>query len=513
MADDFEDFEFDSDSEDEVKEEEGKRPVHDLAQIIADEAGTDFAWTTEHVLMCRLISLYGRCALKPGESETWVRSIPLAVLIYECITAGVLDFDYAPCLQEISYKGESKKVWLNISQEAMACIDDLRATGMIRAVRMYTEDYKPSTGFQVSVAGLGMMRAVPQALFDELRHVVYVPDEQNSYKDMVQIAWNPKKDLFVLMSHETGYYRYSTITEVEDVSYVCSPYIPIVLRRGTEPCTNNRARAEEAFAGTTNMKDGDLMEAITLGEVRYLLVEWLPFGENSIAHMCLNLGSLERNSSGMFSSTIDTAPSELCLKIPPGLTHVKILDSDMCHHINVEAEINYPEDEGIVQVEFFGINISTRGNVVFGLAVDSMMTRRADNVSIDLLTRMAVDVVQDSSTILDDMMTAYQREQLEALYQGHSAVRLKYCAYIAQKIEPCFATYAQYLDGQDHEMEIAQIIGPVRLGKDLTEQHFLFIGVLGVMVVGPRAHQYDSFVVPFCNLQAMMGSCGTSSKR
>ena len=121
MPDDFDDFEFDSESEEEHKEDEGgKRPVHDLAQIISDEAGTDFAWTTEHVLLCRLISLYGRCALKPGEQETWVRSVALNVLIYECITAGVLDFDYAPVLTDISYRGESKRVWLNLSQEAMA---------------------------------------------------------------------------------------------------------------------------------------------------------------------------------------------------------------------------------------------------------------------------------------------------------------------------------------------------------------------------------------------------------
>lgn len=456
---DVEDFSFDSESEDDNKQDENKRPVHDLAQIIAEEAGTDFAWTTEHVLMCRLISLYGRCALKPGEQETWVRSTPLAVLIYECISAGVLDFDYAPVLQDISYRGESKKVWLNLSQEALAAIDDLRSTGMIRAVRMYTEDYKPSTCFQVSLAGLGMMKAVPQALFDELRHVVYVPDNQNTYKDMVQVSWNPHKDIFALKSDKTGYYRYSTITEIEDVSYVCSPYVPNVLRRGVEMPTNNRARAEEAFAGMSNIKDGDLMEAITLGEVRFLLVEWVPFGENSIAHMCLNLGAVERNHEGMFTRKIDMEPSELILKVPAGLTHVRILDYDLLHHINVEAEINYPEDEGIVQVEFFGIHISTRGNVLYGLGVDSIMTNRADKISIDLLTRMAVDVVQDSSTILDDMMTAYQREQMDALYQGHAEVRRKYCAYVCKSIEPHFATYAQYLDGADHENEMAQIIG------------------------------------------------------
>ena len=37
MEDDFDDFDFDSESEEE-KQDDGKRPVHDLAQIISDEA-------------------------------------------------------------------------------------------------------------------------------------------------------------------------------------------------------------------------------------------------------------------------------------------------------------------------------------------------------------------------------------------------------------------------------------------------------------------------------------------
>jgi hypothetical protein len=68
----------------------------------------------------------------------------------------------------------------------------------------------------------------------------------------------------------------------------------------------------------------------------------------------------------------------------------------------LQAEICFPEDEGIVQVEYFGIHVSTRGYVVFGLHLDSIMTRTAESIPIDLLTRMAVDVVQDTSKILGD---------------------------------------------------------------------------------------------------------------
>ena len=46
------------------------------------------------------------------------------------------------------------------------------------------------------------------------------------------------------------------------------------------------------------------------------------------------------------------------------------------------------------QIEFFGIHVSTRGYVVFGLQLDSIMTRSADSIPVDLLCRMSVDVIQ-----------------------------------------------------------------------------------------------------------------------
>ena len=146
--------------------------------------------------MCRLISLYGKCATKPGGNETWIRSTPLNVLIYECISAGVLDFDYAPVLTDVSFNGMTKKVWLNMSQEALTAVDELREHGLVRAVRMYTTDYKSMTAYQVSDIGMKMLKVVPKALFDELKHIVYVPDKENTYSDKVLISWNEDKNEF-----------------------------------------------------------------------------------------------------------------------------------------------------------------------------------------------------------------------------------------------------------------------------------------------------------------------------
>lgn len=349
-----------------------------------------------------------------------------------------------------------------------------------------------------------MLKVVPTALFEELKHIVYVPDKDNSYSDKVVISWDPAKEVFALRSGKTGYVRSSTITEIEDVSYCCSPYLPQFLRRGTETTSNNRSRADEAAAGRSNIADAELMEAISLGEVRLLMTEWVPFGENNIVSMAQNLGVQDRANKGMLSAVVDSKPCDTILKIAAGLTSVKILDFDLMNFCNVEAEICFPEDEGIVQVEFFGIHVSTRGSVLFGLHIDSIMTRTADSVPVDLLARMAVDIVQDTSKILDDMMSGQQRETMKVIFQGYPEKRSKFALYLAKSINPWYQSSAQYLDRGDTENEIAQIIGTVKYGKDLGDKHFLFMGSRGILVVGPRIHGYDAFLVPYCALQGMI---------
>ena len=45
------------------------------------------------------------------------------------------------------------------------------------------------------------------------------------------------------------------------------------------------------------------------------------------------------------------------------MTTVRILDHHPTGHINLEAEVNYPEDDGIIQVEHFCIHFSKEGTV------------------------------------------------------------------------------------------------------------------------------------------------------
>jgi hypothetical protein len=49
-----------------------------------------------------------------GENKNvWVRKVPLMVLIYEGIVAGIFDYDYAPAPDIVN----GRRVYMNISQE------------------------------------------------------------------------------------------------------------------------------------------------------------------------------------------------------------------------------------------------------------------------------------------------------------------------------------------------------------------------------------------------------------
>ena len=56
---------------------------------------------------------------------------------------------------------------------------------------------------------------------------------------------------------------------------------------------------------------------------------------------------------GFFTNMVDEEPTKTSFAVPPGLTQVKVLDYNFVNFINFEAEINYAEEEGIVQVRVF----------------------------------------------------------------------------------------------------------------------------------------------------------------
>ena len=64
------------------------------------------------------------------------------------------------------------------------------------------------------------------------------------------------------------------------------------------------------------------------------------------------------------------------------LAQVRILDFDLSEAINLEAEIQFPEAGGIVQIENFGMHIEVGGSVAIGMKVCPQQQHQTNSVAI-----------------------------------------------------------------------------------------------------------------------------------
>ncbi|KAG7382221.1 Lysine-specific demethylase 4B [Phytophthora boehmeriae] len=499
-------------------------------------------WPTDHVMLLYMLSRYAVCARTKDEKESWIRQIPLLVLMYEGIAAGALNFDYAPAAMVIAQEGRPKRIWMNTTQDGKSAIDDLREANLINGLKLSTKDYHSVTAFQVSFRGLQLLAQVSKELKANVDAFIFAPKPYR--RELLKIRYIPIRDppdaadveasggpawtfnkgsdkhlmggggenqeaeeedsefneegRFILES--IGYFRYSGVTETEDVSYVSSPFVPQCVRshEAYQQLSSNAHRALEAASGQSNIRD-TLSEAIVLANPVCLVGEWIPFGSNQIVALNERLGSMDRCQGGLFTSLIDDRPTDTQFEVPPGLTEVRILDYDPVRYINFEAEINFPEDDGIVQVENFGIHLNVDGTIFYGIKVDAILDKRSDRISVDLLSRLLVDIHQDSSEIMDDLLSSYQTSLLDMVFLGDIANRGKFNMIMADQIDP-FMPGLEYMDRGDFENELKQVLGDIHCAYDIGEDSVLIVGRDGMLIAGSASKRFEKVFISYFSL-------------
>jgi len=314
-------------------------------------------------------------------------------------------------------------------------------------------------------------------------------------RELLTPMWNGSE--YWLHGTFSGFRRRSAITDTEDVSYVASAYIPQCLRYGGRPTMSNAHRAHESGMGALdNIRDKDLDVVITLNSVSIIVAEYIPFGANQMVQLNNNVGSTERVQGGFISPLIDEDDTATSLVVSPNLTSIEILDYTITNHMNCEAEIRIPEDPGIIQVETFGISLNAEGTCFYGMQIEAVMGRIRDNVSLDHLARILVDVQQDSSTIVDSIISQFQRDLLNNIFLGDASNRNKVNLIIANEITP-HLTAEEYMDKSDYENELQQVIGDTKAAYDISENDTLVFGAHGLLVVGPNSRRYEPLLCAY----------------
>lgn len=124
-------------------------------------------------------------------------------------------------------------------------------------------------------------------------------------------------------------------------------------------------------------------------------------------------------------------------------------------------------------------------------------------ISLDLLSRLVVDAHGDSSTIADALLSAAQREMLEVVFgEGDTGSRTKFNCIFANDISP--AVMAQkYLDGEDRENELRQVLGPCEWAHNLSTEDVVILGRHGMLLAGPHVKRHEDYVQIACTLLTM----------
>jgi WD repeat-containing protein 35 len=463
---------------------------------LVDDTGK--AWTSTHIKIIALISMYGRSALKSIDNETWVLQVPLMVLIYEGIARHVLDGDYAPASTLVSIQGHpTRRIWMNISQEGKGAVDDLREAKLLNGLKLNSQDSHIVTAYQVSKRGLKLLARAPTAL--RLQVELFCTEPATTKRGiLLDPVYSLEEGCFQLISRSGMYVRNSKITDCEDVSYVSSPFIPSFLLQPGTVLESFSHRARESAAGESGIED-ELSEEIQLAYVKIIVAEYIPFGNNLMAQLNRNLGVEDRIQGGMFTSAIDKNSSTSSLQLDPGLTDLKIVDYDYFSFANITAEINFPEDEGIVQIENFGIHMHKYGLVICGMKLEAILDRNADDISLDHLARVLVDVQQDSSKIMNDIISEAQRNLMNLVFMGDEMSRCKYNLIMSSRIIPKMRA-THYMDRGRFEKEIKQVIGDLISVHDLSPTDLILLGTLGCIVCGPNIEHHEEMIVCYVSL-------------
>ncbi|RLN86422.1 hypothetical protein BBJ28_00003602 [Nothophytophthora sp. Chile5] len=467
------------------------------AAAMAEASAAAAMLTANQFKLLYLISLYAVASNSTRQNERWIRHVPLLVLVFEGILSDAFDFDYAPASMRLSFKGKTLRRWINFSREGKAAIDDLWAMHLINGLKLSSDDFQPITAYQVSVKGQLALRFLPRYFQDSVDAFIYPPAPYE--RRLFVVRYDGQQ--FVLRSG--GYSKHSTITESDDVSYVSSPFLPRCLRSTAGGYylleeRSNADRALESALGATSITK-KTSEAVTLGDVYALIGEWVPFGANQIVALNERMGALDRCQGGILTSCVDSNPTDTQFRVPVGQTQVRILDFDFVRFTNFEAESHFPETTGIVQVEHFGMHLNSDGSLIYGIKVEAIMDRLGDDVAIDHLARLLVDVHQDSSMLVNDLLSRYQLSLLEMLYLGDSFQRNKYNCILSKQIRPKLPAQA-YASDPRFANELAQVLGDIHASHDLTPDDVLVVGKAGCLFSGPNVFRYEHVFTVYVGL-------------
>lgn len=161
---------------------------------------------------------------------------------------------------------------------------------------------------------------------------------------------------------------------------------------------------------------------------------------------------------------------------------IDILEYCSDQFVHIVAELRDQDDSGIAQIETFGLRIQSDGMVTSGLELYDAGGIEGKKISLDFLSRIYADMEQDSTGVVQSVISKTQRIMVEALWGKSWKCRPTYRIIQCKELEPKLG--AKYIiNDSSMTSEISQVIGKVFGAFDYA-RGIIVIGSSGVLVSG-----------------------------
>ncbi|MHA1697978.1 MAG: hypothetical protein ACTSWN_03970 [Promethearchaeota archaeon] len=202
--------------------------------MIIKKDGSKEAFSEDHAKLLYLLSRYTKTSKTSEEKDIWIKELPFLALIHHGIMKGVFNYDYAPASLEL----EIGRVFMNISQEAVDNIQDMREAGYIDCLKLSRTSHLFINGYKISNEGLKIINGLDPELkiTEENRKKIedFISCPKCGSKITISLEMNLENKLvktYVVCSNNRCKFRESIgMEDIEDVSYISEPYLPRLIR-------------------------------------------------------------------------------------------------------------------------------------------------------------------------------------------------------------------------------------------------------------------------------------------
>ncbi len=254
------------------------------------------------VKLLYMLGMYTQSSSRKVLREVAIRFLNLQLLVFEAIKAGLLTYDYAPTNVEVCDGTGTRRLYINISQEATSDILWFMEAELARRISVSTQYNRSVVALQLTPKGAMMCKSIDIGIQASMRAFFF---RGNS---LLQVQFDNQANEgcggFYCFIAESSQISPSEVTDIHNISYVASPYIPASQLHylNTKPFLSNSSRASESVKGkAVEGSDKFRAQTITIVLPKLLLIEWIPIGINSILQLSSQLGVLERCQVRMLS--------------------------------------------------------------------------------------------------------------------------------------------------------------------------------------------------------------------